>query len=99
MGSRRGHRRRGIYRSLHRERVLGSGFLVPRVHTLGADYTADRSRKVNQRVLVRKENAQDPASVRGQKAKAMQRMKMTNPTQLSGEKENSKEKAKRARKE
>ena len=57
------------------------------------------SRKVNQRVMVRKENAQDPASVRGQKAKAMQRMKMTNPTQLSGEKENSKEKANRARKE
>ena len=67
---------------------------MPRVHTLGADYTADRSRKVNQRVMVRKENVQDPASVRGQKAKAMQRMKMTNPTQLSGEKENSKEKAK-----
>jgi len=49
--------------------------------------------------MVRKENVQDPAFVRGQKAKAMQRMKMTNPTQLSGEKENSKEKAKRARKE
>ena len=49
--------------------------------------------------MVRNENDQDPASVRGQKTKAMQRMKMTNPTQLSGEKENLKEKAKRARKE
>ena len=37
-----------------------------------ADYTADRSRKENRRVMERKANVQESASVRGQKEKAMQ---------------------------
>ena len=49
--------------------------------------------------MVRKERDQDPASVRGQKVKATQHGKMTSPTQLSGAKENTKVKARRARKE
>ena len=72
-----------------------SGFWSLRVHTLSADCTADRSRKVNRRAMGRKANAQDPASARGQKEKVMQHGTMTSKTKLSGEKE----KAKRARKE
>ena len=37
-----------------------------------ADYTADRSRKENRRVMERKANVQESASVRGQKEKATQ---------------------------
>ena len=78
-----------------------SGFSAPRVHTLSAVSTAGPSRKVDQKVIVRKEEKdQDPASVRGQKEKVLQHGKMTSKTQLSGEKEKVKEKAKgRARKE
>ena len=47
----------------------------------------------------KEEKGQDPASVRGQKEKVLQYGKMTSKTQLSGEKEKVKEKAKRARKE
>ena len=72
-----------------------SGFWALRVHTLSADCTADRSRKVNRSAMERKANVQDPASVRGQKEKVMQHGTTTSKTQLSGEKE----KAKRARKE
>ena len=48
--------------------------------------------------MARKERDQDPASVRGQKVKVMQHGKMTSTTQLSGAKENTKVKARRARK-
>ena len=63
-----------------------SGLRAPRVHTLSADCTADRSRKVNRRAMERKANVQDPASVRGQKEKVLQRGTTTSKTQLSGEK-------------
>ena len=77
-----------------------SGFSAQRVHTLSAVFTAGPSRKVNQKVMARKEEKdQDPASARGQKAKVLQHGKMTSKTQLSGEKAKVKEKAKRARKE
>ena len=77
-----------------------SGFSAPRVHTLSAVSTAGPSRKVNQKVMARKEEKdQDPASARGQKAKVLQHGKMTSKTQLSGEKARAKEKVKRARKE
>ena len=74
-----------------------SGLWAPRVHTLSADCTADRSRTVNRRAMERKANVQDPASVRGQKEKVLQRgtVTTTSKTQLSGEKG----KARRARKE
>ena len=63
-----------------------------------AVFAAGPSRKVNQKLMERKEEKdQDPASARGQKEKVMQHGKMTSKTQLSGEK--AKEKAKRARKE
>ena len=65
-----------------------SGFSVQRVHTLSAASMAGPSRKVDQKVMVRKEEKdQDPASARGQKAKVLQHRKMTSKTQLSGEKE------------
>ena len=77
-----------------------SGFSAPRVHTLSAASTAGPSRKVDQKVMARKEERnQDPASARGQKAKVLQHEKMTSKTQLSGEKARAKEKVKRARKE
>ena len=81
-----------------------SGFSAQRVHTLSAVSTAGPSRKVNRKVMARKEEKdQDPASARGQKAKVLQHGKMTSKTQLSGElsgeKAKVKEKAKRARKE
>ena len=61
---------------------------------------AGPSRKVDQKVMVRKEEKdQDPASARGRKAKVLQHGKMTSKTQLSGEKEKPRERAKRARKE
>ena len=49
--------------------------------------------------MVRKERDQDPAFVRGQKVKVLQHGKMTSSTQLSGAKESTKVKARRARKE
>ena len=70
--------------------VLGA-----KVHTLRFVFTADHSRKEGRRVTERKEKDQEPASVRGQKEKAMQHGTMTSKTRLSGEKE----KARRARKE
>ena len=73
-------------------------FSALRVHTPSAVYTAGPSRKVDQKVMERKEERdQDPASVGGQKEQVLQHGKMTSKTQLSGEK--AKEKAKRARKE
>ena len=81
-------------------RRTSSGFSAPRVHTLSAVSTAGPSRKVDQKVMVRKEEKdQDPASARGRKAKVLQHGKMTSKTQLSGEKARAKEKVKRARKE
>ena len=63
-----------------------SDFSAPRVHTLSAVYTACPSRKVNQKVMARKEGkGQDPASARCQKEKVLQHGKMTSKTQLSGE--------------
>ena len=77
-----------------------SGFSAPRVHTLSAASTAGPSRKVNQKVTVRKEEKdQDPASARGQKVKVLQHGKMTSKTQLSGEKARAKEKVRKERKE
>ena len=62
-----------------------SGFSTPRVHTLSAASTAGPSRKVDQKVMARKEERnQDPASARGQKAKVLQHGKMTSKTQLLG---------------
>ena len=77
-----------------------SGFSAPRVHTLSAASTAGPSRKVNQKVTVRKEERDhDPASARGQKAKVLQHGMMTSKTQLFGEKARAKEKARKERKE
>ena len=77
-----------------------SGFSAPRVHTISAVSTAGPSRKVNQKVTVRKEEKdQDPASARGQKAKVLQHGKMTSKTQLFGEKARAKEKVRKERKE
>jgi hypothetical protein len=79
---------------------MSSGFSAPRVPILSAVSTAGPSRKVNQKVMARKEEKdQDPASVRGQKEKVLQHGKMTNKIQFFGEKEKLKEKVKRARKE
>ena len=67
---------------------------------LSAVSTAGPSRKVDQKVMARKEEKdQDPASARGQKAKVLQHGKMTSKTRLSGEKARAKEKVRRARKE
>ena len=56
-----------------------SGFSVPRVPTLSAVSTAGPSRKVNQKIMAKKEEKnQDPASVRGQKEKVLQHGKIIN---------------------
>ena len=69
---------------------------MPRVHSLGAVFTAGHSEKEDPRVTERKENVHDQVSNLDLEEKAMHHREMTR-TRLSGEKE--KEKARRARKE